>query len=79
MRTPRKSIRATVHFDDELIRALRLKAVVSGLTISDLVNRAAVVALADDTEDVQARRDRVGEPVVDFAGLVVSLCADGRL
>ena len=71
--------RATVYFDGELHRALRMKAAISGLTISDLVNRAVSAALAEDADDVQAHRDRAQEPVIDFADLVVELKKSGKL
>ena len=79
MQTTGPSTRATVYFDGELHRALRLKAAASGLSISDLVNRAVSAALAEDAGDVQAQRDRAGEPVLDFADLVVALKASGKI
>ena len=79
MQTPSPSSRATVYFDGDLHRALRRKAAASGLSISDLVNRPVSAALAEDAEDVQAHRDRASEPVVDFADLVVSLKASGKI
>ena len=71
--------RATVYFDGELHRALRIKAAVSGLTISDLVNRAVSAALSEDADDVQAHRDRAQESTLDFADLVVELKKSGKL
>lgn len=79
MQTQSGSTRATVYFDGDLHRALRLKAATSGLSLSDLVNRAVGAALAEDAEDVQAHRDRGRERAVDFADLVVSLKARGKI
>ncbi len=79
MQTQPPSTRATVYFDGEVHRALRLKAAASGMSISDLVNRAVSAALAQDADDVQAHRDRTLEPTLDFADLVVSLKARGRI
>lgn len=79
MQAQSNSTRATVYFDGDLHRALRLKAAASGLSVSDLVNRAVGAALAEDADDVQAHRDRVREPAVDFANLVVSLKARGKI
>ena len=82
MQTPSNassSTRATVYFDGKLHQALRLKAAASGLSISDLVNRAVSSALAEDADDVLAHRDRVKEPEVDFADLIVSLKASGQI
>ncbi len=73
------STRATVYFDGDVHRALRLKAAASGMSISDLVNRAVSAALAQDADDVLAHRNRARESEVDFADLVVSLKARGRI
>ena len=73
------STRATVYFDGKLHQALRLKAAASGLSISDLVNRAVSSALAEDADDVLAHRDRAKEPDLDFADLVISLKANGQI
>lgn len=46
--------RATVYFDGDVHHALRMKAAASGLSISDLVNRAVGVALSEDADVVLA-------------------------
>ncbi|NNE45121.1 MAG: CopG family transcriptional regulator [Rhodothermales bacterium] len=74
-----KSKRATVYFDAELHRALRLKAAETEQSMSDLVNEAVRVALLEDAEDLQAARNRVGEPTVSFESLVSDLKARGKL
>lgn len=47
--------RATVYFDPEIHRALRLKAAVLGQSISAMVNGAVKLSLAEDAEDPQPR------------------------
>ena len=44
--------RATVYLDPEIHRALRLKAAETDRTMSDLVNEAIQLALAEDAEDL---------------------------
>ena len=51
MSTPK---RATVYFDPDIHRALRLKAATSDKSISDMVNQAVKLALAEDAEDLAA-------------------------
>jgi plasmid stability protein len=71
--------RATVYFDPELHRALRLKAVATDRSISDMVNDAVRAALAEDAEDLAAFDERAHEPTVDFETLVRSLKSRGKI
>jgi predicted HicB family RNase H-like nuclease len=52
--------RATVYLDPELHKALRLKAVETSRSVSELVNDAVKEALAEDAEDIGARLRRDG-------------------
>lgn len=74
-----KSKRATVYFEAELHRALRLKAAETEQSMSDLVNEAVRVLLLEDAEDLQAARDRVSEPTVSYDSFVSDLKARGKL
>jgi len=71
--------RATVYFAPEIHRALRLKAAATDRSVSDLVNAAVRLTLAEDGEDLEifARRER--EPSVAFAAFVKDLERRGRL
>ena len=73
------SRRATVYLDPEIHRALKLKAAVSDRSISEMVNEAVRLALAEDAEDLAAFDDRVSEPEMDFGDLVKSMRRSGRL
>ena len=54
------SKRATVYFDAEVHQALRLKAAATDRSISDVVNEAVKLALAEDAEDLAALDKRQG-------------------
>jgi hypothetical protein len=71
--------RATIYFDPDIHRALRLKAATSDRSISDLVNDAAERALAEDAEDLEAFDKRKREPNLDFEQFVKALKRRGRL
>jgi plasmid stability protein len=71
--------RATVYFDSEIHRALKLKAAASDRSISDMVNEAVQLALAEDAEDLKAFDDRSSEPDLDFETLVRSMKSSGKL
>jgi hypothetical protein len=46
--------RATIYFDPDLHRALRLKAAAMAQSVSELVNRPVKLSLAEDEEDLAA-------------------------
>jgi predicted transcriptional regulator len=71
--------RATVYLDPELHKALRLKAVETSRSVSELVNDAVREALAEDAEDIAAFEGRVGEPVISYDEMVKRLRRDGRI
>ena len=73
------SKRATVYFDAEIHRALRLRAAASDKSISDVVNEAVKSTLAEDAEDLAAFGERKREPNLDFEQFVKALKRRGKL
>ncbi len=65
--------RPTKYFDPELHRSLRLKAVETDRTISDLVNEAVRLRLEEDAEDLAAFEDRAHEPNLRFEDVLKDL------
>ena len=74
-----ESRRATIYFDAEVHRAVRLMAAATEHTISDVVNAAVRVALAEDAEDLEALDERNAEESIDFETFVKALKKRGRL
>lgn len=73
------SKRTTIYFDPELHRALWLKAMLAGRSMSDLVNEAVRHSLADDAEGLAAAEERTTEPDLNFEEVVQGLRACGKL
>ena len=71
--------RATIYIDSELHRALRMKAAETSSSISELVNNAVKLALAEDAEDLSAFELRAKEPLVAFEDVLKKLRKDGRI
>lgn len=71
--------RATVYFEPEIHRALRLKAAATDRSISDMVNDAVKLALAEDADDLAAFEERAHEKSVDFETVVRSLRRRGKI
>lgn len=72
-------LRATVYFEPDVHRALRLKAAASDRSISDMVNDAVKSALAEDAEDLEAFAKRKNEKSVSFDTFVQGLRRRGRI
>lgn len=71
--------RSTIYFDPELHRALRMKAAMRDVSISDIVNEAVRLTLLDDASDLEAVAAREAEESVDFETVVRDLKRRGRI
>ena len=77
MATPAK--RATIYLDPVVHKALKLKALETSRSVSDLVNQAVREALAEDAEDLAAFEERANEPLLSYDEMVKRLKKDGRI
>ena len=71
--------RATVYFDPALHRALRLKAAETDRSLSDIVNEAVKLCLAEDAEDLAAFTERADEPNLLFEDVLKELKRSGKI
>ncbi len=71
--------RATIYFDADLHQALRLKAAETDRSLSELVNTAVRIALAEDADDLAAFEERRAESTVSFEAAVKALKSRGKL
>lgn len=71
--------RATIYLDEFVHKALKMKALETSRSISDLVNSAVKNALAEDAEDFAAFENRANEPLLSYDEMVKRLKEDGRI
>jgi hypothetical protein len=71
--------RTTVYFDPDLHRALRVKPAETDQSISDLVNKAVKLSLAEDAEDLEAFEARRHEPNLNFEEALKDLKQRGKI
>jgi nitrate reductase assembly molybdenum cofactor insertion protein NarJ len=71
--------RATIYFDPEIHRALRLKAAATKRSVSALVNEAVGLALGEDAEDLEVFEQRRGGSLLSFDEVVKDLRRRGRI
>jgi predicted transcriptional regulator len=71
--------RATIYFDPELHKALKIKALETSRSITDIVNQAVRESLTEDVEDIQAFEERKNEPLISYDQMLKKLRKDGRI
>jgi hypothetical protein len=69
--------RATVYLDPALHKALKLQALETSRSVSDLINDAVRYELAGDAADLALFEKRKNEPSIDFEDFVKGLKNDG--
>jgi virulence-associated protein VagC len=62
--------RSTIYFEPELHKTLRMKAASTHRSVSDLVNEAVRLSLAEDQEDLSAFDERVAEPTMSYEAMM---------
>ena len=71
--------RATVYFEPNVHRVLRLKAASTDRSVSDMVNEAVRMSLAEDAEDLAAFEERASERSLEFEHVVRTLRRRGKI
>ena len=70
---------ATIYFDADVHRALRLGAAACNRSISDMVNEAVRMPLAEDADDLIDSDQRQAEESSSFEEFVTGLRNGGRI
>jgi len=73
------SKRSTVYFDPSIHHALKLKAVTTHLSVSELIDEALKLFMREDQEDLKAFSERVNEPEISYEELLNDLKEHGKI
>ncbi len=76
---PTEVKRATIYFDSDLHKALKIKALETSRSITDIVNQAVKESLSEDAEDILAYEERQNEPLISYEQMLKNLRRDGRI
>ena len=71
--------RTTVYLDSQLHRALRIKSAETEHSMSQLVEEAVRLSLAEDSLDLAAFRQRKKEPSLPFEDVLKKLRKNGKI
>ena len=73
------SIRTTVTFDNDILKLLKLKALETSHSVSELINELVIDAFREDNEDLKIFEERRNEETISFEGFMKQLESDGKL
>ena len=73
------SNRATIYLDPKLHKILKIRAVETSRSVSELVNEAIRHELAEDQEDLAAFEERANEKTISYETMLKELKADGKI
>ena len=71
--------RATVYFDPEIHRALKIKAATTSQSISEIIDAAIRFELYEDEEDLRTFEERKSEPSRAFEDVLKDLKRNGKI
>ena len=74
-----QTTRATIYFDPDLHKALKLKSVETSRSITDLVNEAVRGVLSEDAEDLAVFEQRMDEPLISYEQMIKKLKENGSI
>ena len=70
---------ATIYLDSQLHKVLKLKAVETNQSISDLVNIAIRHELAEDLDDIKAYQETKNEKLIPYEDVLKKLKSNGKI
>jgi len=71
--------RTTIYIDESLHRALRLKAIESHRSVSELISDAVRFNLAEDSLDIESYHTRKKESTISFESVLKHLKNSGKI
>jgi len=73
------SVRTTVTFDNDILKLLKLKALETSHSVSELINELVLDAFREDNEDLKAFDSRKNEETISLESFMKQLESDGKL
>ena len=71
--------RTTVYLDAQVAKAVKVKAALSGKTVSELANEGLVRLLREDARALKTFRDRARQPMSSYEEFIAQLEKSGEI
>jgi hypothetical protein len=68
-----------VYLEPALHKVLKLKAIETSRSMSELINEAVRQSFAEDAEDLAAFEERADEPLISYDNMIKRLKKDGTI
>jgi hypothetical protein len=73
------SKRSTIYFEPSIHQALKMRAVSTHTSLSELIDEAVRLLMSEDQEDIKAFSDRANEPEISYEDLLNNLKKHGKI
>ncbi|MGO2513049.1 CopG family transcriptional regulator [Marinomonas polaris] len=73
------SKRSTVYFEPDTLKALKIRASSSDVSISELIDEAVRLLMREDQEDLTAISERSDEPEMSYEDFLSELKINGKI
>jgi hypothetical protein len=73
------SKRATVYFDPDIHKTLKVRAAETSSSISDIIDNLLRNEFLADQEDLKVYRERLSEPTISYERLISDLKKNGKI
>lgn len=73
------SRQSTIHFEPDTFNALKIKSELSNLSVSEIVDEAVRLLMAEDIQDLSTFEERQGEKEIGHAALLSNLKQYGKM
>ncbi len=71
--------RATIYFDPDIHKVLKIKAAETSRSISEIVDDAIRQELTEDEDDLRIFKERAHEPSISFEKVLANLKKNGKI
>lgn len=71
--------RATVYFEPDIHKTLKVKAAETSSSISEIINSMLKNEFLADQEDLKVYRERISEPTISYEKLISDLKKNGKI
>jgi len=71
--------RATVYFDPDIHKTLKVRAAETSSSISDIIDNLLRNEFLADQEDLKVYRERLSEPTISYESLISDLKKNGKI
>lgn len=73
------SKRSTVYFEPAIHQALKLRAASTESSVSEIIDEAVRLLIAEDQQDLAALAERIEEPEMSYEALINQLKTHGKI